>query len=242
MIRALLVDDEDSANRWLTDLLRGFPTVEVVGAVTSVASAEKLLEQVAADVVFLDIEMPRRPGFDLFAGLAPEIRVVMVTAHDDRALRAYELGAVDYLLKPVTHHRLSITLNRLAALMAPPPPPLPAPTPSARVPIATPGGVAMVDLDAILWIEARENYSLIHRVEETPLLMKRTLNEWEQALPSRSFARIDRSTIINLVRVTLVQARQAEDRVLWFSGSSEGLPIGRAAATRLRRILAEQPT
>jgi len=239
MIRALLVDDEYTAIRWLADLLSEFPTVEVVGTATSVAQAQALLEEQPVDVVFLDIEMPRRPGFELFAELDPNIRVVMVTAHDNHAIHAYYLGAVDYLLKPVCAERLSITIQRLTCLLASPQPPQALLAPQ-RIPLPTAHGMALFDPDEILWILARENHSLLFRVHDEPLLIKRSLSEWAQKLPAPSFVRIDRSTIVNLQRIHTVHWRTADESLLEFTDTHKSLPLGRAAATRLRRLLANR--
>ena len=173
-MRALLVDDEESAIQWLADLLGQYPLIQVVGTATSVAKAESLLSQLAVDVVFLDIEMPRRRGFELFAKIDKKIRVVMVTAHNNFALQGYDFGAVDYLLKPVSSRRLTVTIERLIASRPIPPTHFKFAVPTAR-------GIVLLEPDQILWIEARENYSHVHLADDEPLLVRRTLNEWSKS-------------------------------------------------------------
>jgi DNA-binding LytR/AlgR family response regulator len=118
MITALLVDDEPKAIERLASLLESFPGMEVIGTARDVGDAERFLAGRAPDVVFLDINMPGRLGFDLVASVPAAARIVFVTAHDDRALDAFRAGAVDYLLKPVDRDRLAITIERLEAQLA----------------------------------------------------------------------------------------------------------------------------
>ena len=120
MITALLVDDEPNAIERLAELLESFPGVEVIGTARDVGDAERFLAGRSPDVVFLDINMPGRLGFDLMASVSFGTRVVFVTAHEDRAVDAFRAGAVDYVLKPVDRDRLAIPIDRLEALVASP--------------------------------------------------------------------------------------------------------------------------
>ncbi len=241
MIRAMLVDDEESAIRWLGDVLSSQPGIEVVGTATSVAEALTLMETIRPEVVFLDISMPRQSGMTLFASVDSSIRIVLVTAHDDRALEAFDAGAFDYLLKPVTSARLAKTVDRLRLSLRPS-----APLPllsdeKDRITVSTPSGTVLLPTDHVLWVEARQNYSLIHRASAGPLLVKRLLGDFGEELPSRRFARIGRSLVINLEALRSVGRLQGNGATLQFADSSETLVIGRAAMARLRQLLAAQP-
>lgn len=239
MIRAMLVDDEESAIRWLGDVLSSQPEIEVVGTATSVAEALTLMKTIRPDVVFLDISMPRQCGMTLFASVDSSIRIVLVTAHDDRALEAFDAGAFDYLLKPVTAARLAKTVDRLRLSLRPPAPLLS--EEKDRITVSTPSGTVLLPTDQVLWIEARQNYSLIHRAGEVPLLVKRLLGDFGEELPSRRFARIGRSLVINLEALRAVGRLQGNGAALQFADSTETLVIGRAAMARLRQLLAVQP-
>jgi len=238
MIRALLVDDEVSANSWLAKLLKPFENVQVVGTATSVTKAESLLKELVVNTVFLDIEMPRRRGIELFAGIDKNIRVVMVTSHNNHAIQAYEMGAVDYLLKPVSAKRLSVTVERLMGSLAIQQTP-PADHSLNRLRISTNHGITMLEQDQILWIEARENYSQVHFANKDPLFIKRSLTEWEQNLASKAFVRVDRSTLIHIGRIQSVNWKMPEDSLLLFKDSTEQLWLGRSAAKRLKQFLVE---
>jgi len=238
MIRAVLVDDEASAILWLGDLLSSQPGIDVVGSATSVADALTLLETVHPDVVFLDISMPQRSGMALFASVHADIRVILVTAHDDRALEAFEAGAFDYILKPVTAARLTGSLERLRHSLRKP---APVPPPAAEIgtlTITTRSGTSLLSVEQVLWVEARQNYSVVHRTGGKPLLVKRLLGDFDKELPSRQFARIGRSLVVNLGRVREVGKGEGNGSLLHFVASSATLAIGRAATVRLRQLLA----
>jgi len=168
MIRAILVDDEESAITWLGELLSAHGDVEVVGTAGSVLEAVALLDFRRPDVVFLDISMPRRSGMELFDAAGADVRIVLVTAHDDRALQAFESGAFDYLLKPVTPARLGKTIDRLRHALRQPAPPTPPPDAGDRIAVVTPTGTTILPFDQMIWIEARQNYSLIRRRRQHP--------------------------------------------------------------------------
>lgn len=242
MIRAILVDDEESAIRWLSDVLSSQPGIEVVGTATSVQEALTLMSTIRPEVVFLDISMPRQCGMTLFASVDAGIRIVLVTAHDDRAIEAFEAGAFDYLLKPVTAARVGKTVDRLRLALRPP-----ASVPllsdeKDRITVSTPSGTVLLPTDHVLWVEARQNYSLIHRAGAGPLLVKRLLGDFGEELPTRRFARIGRSLVINLGALRSVGRLQGNGAMLQFAESTETLVIGRAATARLRQFLAAQPS
>ena len=177
----------------------------------------------------------------LFASVDPNIRIVLVTAHDDRMLDAFEVGAFDYVLKPVTAARIGKTIDRLRHELRQRPPDPAAPVESERITVSTPTGTILVPTDEVLWIEARQNYSLIHRAGGGPLLVKRLLGDFGEELPSGRFARIGRSLIVNLRSLRTVSRLDGSGALLEFADTSETLVVGRAAMARLRQLLALQP-
>jgi two-component system LytT family response regulator len=236
-IRAILVDDEDSALRWLGDVLSTQPEVDVVGTATSVAEATVLLETLHPDVVFLDISMPRQSGMALFTSSHPGLRIVLVTAHDDRTLEAFEAGAFDYVLKPVTAARLAKTIDRLRHALLPFVPPSPESEDKDRIVVTARGGTILLPQVDVLWIEARQNYSLIRRGDGRALLVKQLLRELAEGLPSQRFARVGRSLVINLDALRAIERLGTSNSLLRFVGTSETLVIGRAATSRLRQLI-----
>lgn len=174
----------------------------------------------------------------LFASVDPNIRIVLVTGHDDRALDAFEAGAFDYILKPVTADRIGKTIDRLRRELRQRPPDPVAPVESGRITVSTPTGTILVPTDEVLWIEARQNYSLIHRAGGDPLLVKRLLGDFGEELPSGRFARIGRSLVVNLRSLRTVSRLKGSGALLEFADASETLVVGRAAMARLRQLLA----
>ncbi|HUF71137.1 MAG TPA: LytTR family DNA-binding domain-containing protein [Longimicrobiales bacterium] len=206
------MDDEPHARDKLCRYLAEDPRVAVVGQAGDGVSAVALVEELRPDLIFLDIQMPEMDGFDVLEALDldPMPRIVFVTAHDAHAVQAFEVEALDYLLKPVDHGRFVEAVGRAVASIqgtGPDPHPL-------KVLDALPGErrrlerflvrgrgrmqfVAVADVD---WIGAAGNYVELH-VGEATHLVRGTLQALEHRMPEATFARIHRSTIVNLDRV-----------------------------------------
>jgi two-component system LytT family response regulator len=246
MISALLIDDEPAANQRLSRLLKTHPEVQVLGAVESVAAALDFLSENKPDVIFLDVDMPGRTGLDLLPELGAQIAVVFVTAHERYAVSAFEVGAVDYLLKPVNPQRLALMIPRLLRAVSQRNTPSVANAakttlqPGDTISFAISGSREMkiCRLSEIVWIEAMQNYSLVQlRNQPTALPTRRSLSEWEALLSEPFFYRLNRSLIIQpeLLRSTEWNPRSGSR--LTFEGAREPLTIGRHAAARLKEIL-----
>ena len=256
MITALLVDDEPKAIERLASLLESFPGMEVIGTARDVGDAERFLAGRAPDVVFLDINMPGRLGFDLVASVPAAARIVFVTAHDDRALDAFRAGAVDYLLKPVDRDRLAITIERLEAQLAGgrvagPPAADHAghadddageasgdTAESVTISLAGGRGFETVAYSDIVWVEAVRNYTRVQTRDRRPRIIRRTMAEWESMLPGSAFGRVSRSLIVQLPAVRSMQWQSRDQTLVFFVGTTDPLPIGRAATARLKDLLA----
>lgn len=256
MITALLVDDEPKAIDRLAALLESFPGIEVIGTARDVGDAERFLVGRCPDVVFLDINMPGRLGFDLVASVPASARIVFVTAHEDRALDAFRAGAVDYLLKPVDRDRLAITVERLESQLVTSKPTAAAATEpaghadddasdasgdtgdSVRFTMSGGRGFETVAYTDIVWVEAVRNYTRVQARDRRPRIIRRTMAEWESMLPSPSFGRVSRSLIVQLSEVRSMQWQSRDQTLVFFVGATEPLPIGRAATSRLKDLLA----
>lgn len=247
-LSAILVDDERLARRELARLLAAHPEIEIAGEAASVDEAAALVAQVDPDVVFLDIQMPRRSGFELLDAADVRGRVVFVTAHDVHAIRAFEVNALDYLLKPVHPARLATTVQRLLA--AEPedaadsagesgPPADGASGPARLLPddhlFLTEGRAArFVRVRAIVCIRGAGDYSELSLPEGKQLLSRHPLKDWEARLPS-SFVRVHRSAIVNLDHVDRVD-RAGDDFRVYLRGIAEPVPLSRRQAQRLRGL------
>jgi two-component system LytT family response regulator len=213
-IRALIVDDEPLARRNLILLLKRDPSIVVVGECGSGAGAITSIRQLEPDLVFLDVQMPECDGFDVLEMLGAELppAVVFVTAHDEYALRAFDAGALDYLLKPFDDARFNLALERARERIAHRAAAQSRTTP--RIAIKRAGQVIFLDHAEIDWIEAADYYACIHIGQQSHLL-RRSLAELEQDLDAAVFCRIHRSTIVNLNRVrALALGPEGEHEVL----------------------------
>lgn len=245
-LRALLIDDESPAREMLRALLAPHAErVEIVGEARSVSQAVELCARLRPDVLFLDVHMPREDGFALLPRLAPPLpEIIFVTAHDAFAVRAFEVNALDYLLKPVAPARLAAALARLGNLPAPPAPAPPmALTPSDTLVLRSDQSLRAAPVVSITHIEAEENYTRVHLSDSPPMLLRRALGEWERLLPPDLFVRIDRSLLVNLGAVRALDTRSRDEALLHLLGRDPAKPLvlARRASLRLRQALDASP-
>jgi DNA-binding LytR/AlgR family response regulator len=214
LLRALAVDDERPALDELAYLLRAAGPVGSVATAADATQALRVLRDTEVDVVFLDIRMPGLDGLELARVLSRFARppvVVFVTAHDDRAVDAFDLGAVDYLLKPVRPDRLAETLRRVQAVRLAPAAaagPAPRPQPADEViPVELAGRTRMVPRSAVRWVEAQGDYARLHTAEGSHLV-RVPLAVLEERWADAGFVRIHRSYLVALGLITELRLTQ----------------------------------
>jgi two-component system LytT family response regulator len=206
-IRVLVVDDEPLARSNLTVLLRRDPEIEVVRECGSGMEALEEIRSLKPDLVFLDVQMPECDGFDVLEMLGRDLppAVIFVTAYDQYALRAFEAGALDYLLKPFDDARFERALGRAREKIA-----------HGRYPsravacftVKSAGQVAFLKASEIDWIEAADYYSCLHVGARTHLF-RRSMSELDEELDQSIFCRIHRSTIVRLDRVRSLKLNES---------------------------------
>jgi two-component system, LytTR family, response regulator len=198
-IRVLVVDDEPLARSNLTVLLPRQPDIEVIGECGSGREALAAIRANRPDLVFLDVQMPECDGFDVLELIGGDLppAIVFVTAYDRYALRAFEVGALDYLLKPFDDARFELALGRARERLRQRGN---LPARIERVVVKSAGQVLFLKAAEIDWIAAADYYASLHVGPRTHLL-RRTLSELEQELDPGAFCRIHRSTIINIDRL-----------------------------------------
>ncbi|MDF3056251.1 MAG: two component transcriptional regulator, LytTR family [Rariglobus sp.] len=206
MTKALLIDDEPPACAALRTLLRDHPEITVAGEAGTITEARAALARPGYDLVFLDIQLRGGTGFDLVPHVRPGARVIFVTAYDAHALRAFEVNALDYLMKPVAPARLAAALARLKATATAEgsaPGPL---RPDDRVLLKLGSGIErFVRLTDIRLVASNENYSEVSLgVAGEHLLVRKTMKAWEEALPPAQFVRVHRQTIVNVAHVRAI--------------------------------------
>ncbi len=219
LLRALVVDDEKKGRENLRTLLRDHcPELQVVGSADSAATARTLVEQLAPDVVFLDINMPKQSGFDFLDCFSERpFDVVFVTAYSQHAVKAIKASAVDYILKPIDlmdlrraieklvdlrrqgqaaqehyrHDQMQILMENLRSGGS-----------FHRVILHRARGFRIVQVKDILYLKADSNYTTVHLAGGESLIVTGTLKEYEEILPHDSFCRIHKSSLINLLHIS----------------------------------------
>ena len=200
MIRTIIVDDEPLARQGIRLRLQREKDVDIVGEAGDGRAAVGMIRSLRPDLVFLDVQMPAMTGFDVLGELSndPLPVIIFVTAHDQFALRAFEVDAVDYLLKPFTQERFDEALQRARRELT-------AAAPLSRIAVRSRDVWLILKSEEIDWLEAAGNYVEVHARGRT-FLVRTTVTSLERRLDARRFARIHRSTIANLDRVAEIRS------------------------------------
>jgi two-component system LytT family response regulator len=233
-LRVLIADDEPLVRSGLRSLLEREPDVTIVGEARNGIEALAAIQAHTPDVVFLDVEMPGMDGFEVLAGIAGDVRpsIVFVTAFDDYAIRAFDVHAVDYLLKPFDAERFDLALARVRARHGDPRgdsaqrlDALLTELKSARrypdrLLLKDEGNVVVVLVADIDWIEAADNYIKVH-ARGARYRVRQAIKDVETKLDPAHFARAHRSAIVNLDRVRTLQPMAAGEYVITLSSGDK---------------------
>lgn len=250
LIRAILADDEPLARQKLRELLRNESEIEIAGEGASASETINLVRGTSPDLLFLDVRMPGRDGFDILRELAACQGVQMpltifTTAYDSYALRAFDIHAVDYLLKPFTAERLHMAVQRASEQLARTrqngngkPHGDNGKAHSTRMVFKSRGRILFLPVSEIRWIAAEENYVRICTGSETHLL-RETMARIEERLDPRMFLRVHRSAIVNLHYVKEVRTQaNSEFSVILVSG--QRVSMSRSYHARIGELLASR--
>ena len=249
-INTLIVDDEPAARRGLRGLLSKEPGIAVIGEARHGREALEKILQLRPDLVFLDIQMPEMNGFDVIEALGERFMpaIVFVTAYDEWAVRAFEVQALDYILKPFEDERLHGVLRRVKAHFASAEPTdfmqkmqaLLADRPNGprfltRLLVRESGSVHFIPLDEVDWIEAADYYARVHAGKRTELV-RYSMSELEEQLDPQQFVRVHRSAIVNVSRVREIRvAHQNHHSIVLSTGVS--IPLSRSKKEMLEDVL-----
>jgi len=253
-LRVALVDDEAPARMALREFLAAHPDVAIVAECANGFEAVKAVADLRPDVLFLDVQMPKLDGFEVLDLVSRDVAVVFTTAYDEYALKAFEVHAVDYLLKPFGRDRLGEALARVRQRLAARTPGLPAapqatdtsvPTLAAaartpgtwltRVVIRDGADVHVIPIDRIDYVEAQDDYVAVY-AGERPRLKEQTLASVEAQLDPRRFVRIHRSYLLNLDRLARLEAVSKDARMAILRDGRR-LPVSRTGFARLQELL-----
>jgi len=243
-LRVLIVDDEDPARALLAEYLQSARDVELVGECRNGFEAVKAVSESKPDLVFLDIQMPKLDGFEVLELIGREVAVIFVTAFDEHAIRAFEVNAVDYLLKPVSADRFAAALERARKrVLTREPAPVPQLLAEARAPgshldrilVRQGPNVHVIPAGALDYAVARDDYvGLASRGKEH--LKQQTLAELQSTLDPKRFVRIHRSYLLNVDRLTRIEADSGDSKVAVLTDGTR-LPVSRAGYGRLKGFL-----
>jgi two-component system LytT family response regulator len=229
--QAMIVDDEALARNLLRRMLRPYDWLNLIPDACSVTEAAHLLEEHKPDLIFLDVNMPRLDGFALLPLLTYSPRIIFVTAHDSHAVRAFEVNAIDYLLKPVHPERLEFALTKVQNALG-------------RNATAEPTTVLrdgdkihMVQFRKIGAIQAEGSFTRVHLLDSPSLFIRRSIGDWEAMLPQPPFLRLDRSLILNLTLFKEAISENRDNTTLKIDGLDTSFIIGRVGLARLKQSL-----
>jgi len=245
-LRIVIVDDEPLARSVVREYATADPTLEVVADCANGFEAVKAVSELKPDLVLLDVQMPKLDGFEVLELLGREQAVVFITAYDQYALRAFEVHAVDYLLKPFSADRFQEAMERARErLRARAAAPLdvdaivrdarPKPGPAERVLIRDGANVHVLPVDKIDYVEAQDDY-VAFKSEGKQFLKDQTLSAVESTLDPARFVRIHRSYILNIDRIAKVELYAKDSRIAILRDGTR-LPVSRAGYARLSQLL-----
>ena len=241
-IRALIVDDEELARSLLRELLEPHPEIRILAECANGFEAVKAILELKPDLLFLDVQMPKLDGFEVLELMGGEIAVIFVTAYDQYALRAFEVHAVDYLLKPFNAARFEGALERAKHRLGQKLPPAAQLAAAARPPaqylerIAVRDGakVHVIPVDKLDYVEAQDDYVLL-KSEGSRHLKQQTISGLEGCLDPTRFVRLHRSYIVNLERIVKIEPYSKDSRVAILTDGAR-LPVSRAGYARLSAL------
>jgi len=243
-VRCLIVDDDDHFRGAFRAMLKPFGHINVVGEATRVSEARELMDRADPDLIFLDVELGMETGFSLIADAHRSPMVIVVSGSEEHAIKAFELRALDYLVKPFSRERLKDALSRLRLCSVGG---TRSPHCRAMSALLRADDVALIEdsgtrhlmpVRSLLWIQADGNYTQVCSADGSDHhLVRRSCDEWMHMLPEELFAQLDRSLIVNIPQVTGWRHEGRNVR-LQFGGCKREVLVGRAAAGRFKKRMA----
>ena len=245
-IRTIIVDDEDLARQVIREMLSRHPEIDIVGECTNGFDAVKMVSELQPDLLFLDVQMPKLDGFEVLELIGAEVAVIFATAYDEHAIRAFEVHAVDYLLKPFRAERLDDALLRAKERIGKKSPASPEQLSAAarasnhaeRIVVKDGTRVQIIPVAKLDYAEAQDDYIALAS-QGKKYLKQQTISSLEALLDPKNFVRIHRSYVVNLERVTRLEPYGKDTHVVMLSDGSR-LPVSRTGLARLKAFLGEQ--
>ncbi len=236
-IKAIIVDDERLARVNLKKLLEPHTEIEIVGEANTCEHAVELINLYKPQLIFLDIQLSGETGFDLLELIDNSIKIVFVTAYDEYAIRAFEVNAIDYLLKPVNPERLKVSIERVMNSEKTPKNVAKSYEYSDSIYVRLNNYASrFIKISSITVIEPVGNYSKIVTIEGKHCLVLKTLKQWQEELPDNNFVRIHRSSIVNIEHVERIEKRSNTRHRAYLKNIPEPLEVSRRYAHKLKSL------
>lgn len=233
-IKAIIVDDERLARRGVQLLLQDYPHINIVGEAATIAQTIQLIKTQKPELVFLDIQLGGESGFDLFQRIELNCKVVFVTAYDEYALRAFEINALDYLLKPINRTRLAKTIQRVTDS-----PPIQVKPVQLRYDDRIIRNdhrrTKFIKVRDIKFINAESDYSLVRMLDNQSEMFCRTLKKWEEILPAENFIRIHRSTIINFEYIEKIEKSSSQRNLVYLTNTASPVVMSQRYTSSVKK-------
>lgn len=243
MIRTILIDDEPLARDVLKHYLSSFPDITIIAECNDGFEGIKAIAQHQPDLIFLDIQMPKISGFEMLELIDKHPAVIFTTAFDEYAIKAFEVNAVDYLLKPIEQSRFEQAMQKLPARLSQAEESTKAvldaaalnPAQNNRVVVKKNGVIKIIALSDIHYLEADDDYVKLSTAEGI-FHKNKTMSFFEQTLPADQFIRIHRSYLINLAQVTKIELKEKDSYVVLLK-SDIWLPVSKTGYVKLKSAL-----
>ena len=232
--KALVVDDERLARKELILMLKEFENINVIGEADDVPSAIEAINKLNPDVIFLDIQMPGESGFDLLNKIDTEAKIIFVTAFDEHAIHAFEINALDYLLKPINPERLKLSIERLELDSED------AENQDKKLNyddyllLNLNNHLKFLSISSIISITSAGDYSNILLDKNKKGLTLKSMKEWEKRLPEKHFCRIHRSTIINMNYIERIEEWFNNSYRVYLKNIKDPMVMSRRYASKLK--------
>ncbi len=236
-LKAIIVDDEPLAREDLKALLKDYDEIEVIYEASTVNEAEEYLKNNKCNLVFLDIQMPGKTGLELVKSIPVQTKIIFVTAYDEHAIKAFELDAIDYLLKPVNKKRFEITLQKITDRTKFIPKSFEKLSHEDTLFLMLNNSYKFIKISDIYKLNSAGNYSEIFCKNGIKGLILKNLKEWEERLPDNKFIRIHKNTIVNLEFIERIEEWFNSSFKVYLKGESEPHIMSRRYASKLKETM-----
>ena len=244
MIKVLIIDDEDFAREVIKEYLEDISEIEIIGEFSDGFSGLKAINELNPDLVFLDVQMPKLSGFELLEVLEKKPMIIFTTAYDQYAIKAFEMNAVDYLLKPFSKERFDAAIQKVSEKKNLRNEDLLSKLENSidskkeilnRIVVKSRNEIEVLAVDQVDYIEAQDDYVMIYTGEKKYLKQK-TMNFFEKHLDSKTFLRVHRSYIVRLDRIQKIEPYEKSSSILVLKNGKK-VPVSRSGLSKLKTVL-----